>query len=93
MRDLKNGATLRARLLVINNAALEQCKEGRDLRKLADRTDMRLLSCTMIEGRPEYLRRWWAAYLLGSAYERPVNSTRLFEAFRVVLIAELQRPE
>ena len=28
MRALKNGATPRARLLVVNNAALEQCKEG-----------------------------------------------------------------
>lgn len=65
----------------------------RDLRKLAERTEMRLVSCTMIEGRPEYLRRWWPAYLLGSAYERLVNSSRLFERFRVVLIAELQRPE
>jgi len=65
----------------------------RDLRKLAERTEMRLLACTMIEGRPEYLRRSWMAYLLGSAYERLVNSTRLFEAFRVVLIAEFERPE
>lgn len=65
----------------------------KDLQALADRTDMRLLSCTMIEGRPEYLRRWWPAYLLGAAYERLVNSTRLLEPFRVVLIAEFQKPK
>ena len=64
----------------------------RDLRRLARETEMELVSCSMIEGRPEYLRRWWPAYLIGAAYERLVNSSALFEPFRVILIAELRRP-
>jgi SAM-dependent methyltransferase len=64
----------------------------RDLTKLAKQTNMSLVSCEMIEGRPEYLRRWWPAYLLGTAYERIVNSVKLLEPFRCVLIAEFQKP-
>jgi hypothetical protein len=52
---------------------------------------MSLVSCEMTEGRPEYLRRWWPAYLLGTTYERIVNSTKLFQPFRCVLIAEFQK--
>lgn len=62
------------------------------LRGLARETDMALVSCEMIEGRPEYLRRWWSTYLIGTLYERLVNSTRLLEPFRCVLIAEFQKP-
>ena len=61
------------------------------LRRLAAESGMELASCQMIEGRPEYLRRWWPAYLVGAGYEWLVNSTRLFEPFRVILIAELRR--
>lgn len=63
----------------------------RDLRRLAAECDLELRSCEMIEGRPEYLRRWWPTYLAGAAYEKLVNSTRLLEPFRVVLVAEMSR--
>lgn len=63
----------------------------RDLRKLANATGLELVHCDRIEGRPEYLRRWWPAYLLGSAYERLVNSSKLFENFRVLLMMEMRR--
>jgi SAM-dependent methyltransferase len=65
----------------------------KDLQRLAKKADLELRSCTLIEGRPEYLRRWWPAYLLGAAYEWLVNSTSLLEGFRVILIGELRRPE
>ncbi len=42
---------------------------------------------------PIRLRRWWPTYLIGTLYERIVSSTRLFEPFRVVLIAEFRKPE
>ncbi len=44
-----------------------------------------------IEGRPEYLRISWPTYLLGAAYERLVNSTEWFAAFRILLVAELRK--
>ncbi len=65
----------------------------RDLKHIAAQSDLEMLSCMMVEGRPEYLRRWWAAYLLGTGYEMMVNSTSLLERFRVVLIGEFRRPE
>ncbi len=64
----------------------------RDLERSARAARLELSSCSFFEGRPEYLRRWWPAYLVGAAYERIVNSTDLLQRFRVVLIAELKRP-
>lgn len=40
----------------------------------------------LIEGRPEYLRLVFPAYLFGLIYERIVNSTELLKYFRVVII-------
>ena len=45
-----------------------------------------------IEGRPEYLRFSVPSYLLGTCYERLVNSTRLLSSFRAVLIAVMRKP-
>lgn len=46
-----------------------------------------------VEGRPEYLRISWPTYLLGLAYERTVNSARLFGPFRIVLLGQLEKPK
>ena len=46
----------------------------------------------LIEGRPEYLRFSVLTYLIGICYERLVNSTRALRNFRILLIAELQKP-
>ena len=54
---------------------------------------LELVSVDFFEGRPEYLRRWGALYLLGAAYEWIVNSTRLLAPVRVVLIAKLRKPD
>ncbi len=62
------------------------------LAPLARAAGFELVSVDFFEGRPEYLRRWGALYLLGAAYEWLVNSTRLLAPVRVVLIAKLRKP-
>lgn len=44
-----------------------------------------------MEGRPEYLRMTWPTYLVGMAYERLVNASPAFAAFRVLLIGTLRK--
>ncbi len=61
----------------------------RRIRRLAERTGFEIAKIERIESRPEYLRLSAPTYLFGIAYERFVNSTRLFEALRVLLIGEL----
>jgi SAM-dependent methyltransferase len=63
----------------------------RDLRRLAAATGFELERCELIEGRPEYLRRWWPTYLIGSVYERLVNSISLLANFRVLLMIQMRR--
>jgi SAM-dependent methyltransferase len=46
---------------------------------------------SLIEGRPEYLRMSWPTYLVGAGYERLVNSTPALAAWRILLVAELQK--
>jgi hypothetical protein len=53
---------------------------------------MRVESLELIESRPEYLRISTITYLLGLAYERVVNATRLLAGARVVLIGILRKP-
>ena len=50
-----------------------------------------MLECQLIEGHPEYLRLSAFTYVFGWLYERIVNSTRLLERFRCVIIAVLQK--
>lgn len=45
-----------------------------------------------VEGRPEYLRIAWPAYLVGALYERVVNATDLLAPLRILLIAQLCKP-
>lgn len=52
--------------------------------------EVELLRC--FEGRPSYLLISAPLFLLGVLYERLVNSTALFEPFRVGLVAVLRRP-
>jgi SAM-dependent methyltransferase len=62
------------------------------VRRAAARCGLQVKSIELIEGRPEYLRFNALAYVLGWLYERAVNSTRLFERFRIVLVIELRTP-
>lgn len=54
-------------------------------------TDFTLNSLEFIEGRPEYLRFTFLTYLFGLLYERFVNSSDMFSAYRVLIIAELHK--
>lgn len=64
----------------------------RQLERIARQAGLELVRVEFFEGRPEYLRRWGIAYLMGAAYETIVNATSLLEPFRVVLIARLRKP-
>jgi len=59
---------------------------------IAAATGLELQSVEFFEGRPEYLRRWGALYLLGAAYERIVNATSWLSPFRVVLVTRMRKP-
>lgn len=63
------------------------------VRKLASRTGFEVGRLERIEGRPEYLRFNLLTYLIGAGYERFVNATDLLSRFRVLLVAELRKPE
>lgn len=60
---------------------------------LADRAGLEVVRIERIEGRPEYMRLAWPLSLLGAAYEHLVNSTRLLEWARILLIVELRKPD
>jgi SAM-dependent methyltransferase len=61
------------------------------LTKLAKDSDLKIESLDLIEGRPEYLRGIWPAYLLGILYERTVNAFSFLKSFRVIIIGCFQR--
>ncbi len=63
-----------------------------DVSRLAVQAGLQVERLDCIEGRPEYLRISAATYAVGAAYERVVNSSRLLEGLRVVLICELRKP-
>lgn len=62
------------------------------VRHFADECGLQVAAIKLLEGRPEYLRFNPLTYLFGWLYERTVNSTEWLEAFRVVLLIELQKP-
>lgn len=64
---------------------------ARDLEILARQSNLEMLKCSLIEGRPEYLRVFWPAYLLGTLYERLVNRYGFLQFIRVVIIAQFRR--
>ncbi len=63
-----------------------------DARRHAGRAGFTVESIQLIEGRPEYLRWWFVAYLLGIAYERLVNAFQALAALRILLIVRLRKP-
>lgn len=46
----------------------------------------------LIEGRPEYLRFAWPAYIGGALYERIVNSFGFLARFRILLVGTVRKP-
>lgn len=65
----------------------------RAIEVLARQTGLDLIRIERIEGRPEYLRMSAATYILGAAYERMVNASSRLARFRILLIAELRKPD
>jgi SAM-dependent methyltransferase len=63
-----------------------------DVERVAHATGFNVERIDLIEGRPEYLRISAATYLVGSLYERLVNSMSLLSSFRILLVAELRKP-
>ena len=61
--------------------------------KLANKCGFSVLSIDLIEGRPEYMRIFWPLYIVGSTYEKLVNSVSLFENFRILLVGTLKKSE
>lgn len=66
---------------------------GAAVRRLARQSGMCTGRIKLVEGRPEYLRFAWLAYLFGAAYERLVNATDALAGFRVLLIGQLKKPD
>ncbi len=66
---------------------------GTDLRRIARSSGLTLVEVDRVESRPEYLRPYPPAYLLGSAWERTVNASSWLNRFRILLVAELEKPQ
>jgi len=66
---------------------------GRKICKLAKASQLTVERVSLTEGRPEYLRISPLTYVVGMAYERIVNASDNLAIFRILLIAELRRPE
>jgi SAM-dependent methyltransferase len=64
---------------------------GAAITRLAQESGMSVERIELVEGRPEYLRFAWPAYLLGTAYERVVNATDALAGCRVLLIGQLKK--
>ncbi len=62
-----------------------------DVERLAAGAGFTVDAIERIEGRPEYLRISAPTYALGMLYERAVNLSDAFAAFRVVLIGALRK--
>lgn len=60
-------------------------------RRLAAAAGLELVVLEHVERRPEYLRMSLPTYMLGATYERLVNSTKLLESFRVLMIGTLRK--
>jgi len=71
---------------------LYRANTRREVVRLAAETGLEVVTIDRIERRPEYLRLSVPTYLAGAAYERVVNSTRLLEPLRVLLVGVLRKP-
>ena len=71
---------------------LYRANDDRTVRRLAKAAGLETVEIELFEGRPDYLRIWAPAYVLGWAYERLVNAIGALKMVRLVLIIELQKP-
>jgi len=59
--------------------------------RLAGEANFEVEQLERIEGRPEYLRMNGLTYVLGAAYERVVNSSKVLAPFRILLVGTLRK--
>ncbi|MDA9165647.1 class I SAM-dependent methyltransferase [Alphaproteobacteria bacterium] len=64
------------------------CKK--DIQERSSKSNLNLKKISIFEGRPEYLRINFVTYILGIIYEKIVNSSIIFEKYRVVIIGEFK---
>lgn len=83
---------LRGRDEVDTFPTLYRANSLKRVRQLAKSTGFHVAQIDRIEGRPEYLRISFLTYLLGAVYERLVNLTDMLSPFRILLVAQLQKP-
>jgi SAM-dependent methyltransferase len=84
---------IRGRAVVDTFPTQYRANSKSDIRRLALQTGFMLESLERIEGRPEYLRMTGFTYLMGATYERLVNTSSVFEVFRVLLIGILRKSQ
>jgi SAM-dependent methyltransferase len=82
---------LRGRASVDTFPTLYRVNTPGDARRYAALTGYAVESMQLIEGRPEYLRWWFPAYLIGIAYERIVNAVAAFAGLRILLMMRLRK--
>lgn len=68
-----------------------QCNSRGQIKSAIAGTGLELVSIDFWEWRPEYLRINPVTYLTGIIYEKLVNSCRLFEPCRAVMVVELKK--
>jgi SAM-dependent methyltransferase len=83
---------LRGREAVDTFPTLYRANSRGDVGRLAKQAGLLVRAIELIEGRPEYLRISPVTYFVGHAYERTVNSGRLLEGLRIVIIGSLYHP-
>jgi len=84
---------LRGRAAVDTFPTRYRANSRADLRALARGAGLTIEGLRVIESRPEYLRINPVAYAAGFAFERIVNASSLFEGLRILLVAEMRRPD
>lgn len=70
-----------------------KCNTRNQIWKTAQAAGFEVKRISILEGRPEYCRCLFPAYLMGIAYERVVNCNQGLEQFRCVALIAVQKPE
>lgn len=71
---------------------LYRCNTRQKIKTAFTRAGFSIEELRWIEEEPSYFQFFWAAFLLGIAYERLVNSTDLLSSFRTTILAVLRKP-
>lgn len=82
---------LRGHTIVDTFPTLHRANSKRDFIRMCEQADLKPQKILLHEGRPEYLRIFAPAYILGFMYQRIVQSFDALAQFRVVLIGVAQK--